>query len=309
MSRSFTGIAIPLAVIAVCFAGSILLSRHIEATRPPLPENYIDTDLEMNGSDIRGYALGTESLLADWYYMRSLQYVGDKLINSRSDFINIEDLRDLNPRLLYPYLKNATDLDPHFIAAYSYGAVVLPAIDTQKAIELTESGIANNPTEWRLYQHLAYIYWHDKNYEKAAEYYQRGSEIKNAAPFMKMMAAMMRSQGGSRDTARQIFNQMLADNSGDQMVATTAKLRLMELDWLDQRDAVNPLLAKYKETTGRCPNDVREILPQLRAVRLPNGDFQLNDSGQLVDPSGAPYLIDRDKCELKLDPAKTAIAH
>src|SRR3954467_10657745 len=93
-------IVIPLAVVVVCFALSILLSRHIEATKPPLPENYSDSDLEMDGSYIRGYALGTESLIADWYYMRSLQYVGDKLLASKSDFINIEDLRDLNPRLL-----------------------------------------------------------------------------------------------------------------------------------------------------------------------------------------------------------------
>ena len=300
---------IPLAVVVVCFVLSILLSRHIEATKPPLPENYADTDLEMNGSYLKGYALGTESLIADWYYMRSLQYVGDKLINDKSDFINIEDLRDLNPRLLYPYLENATDLDPHFIAAYSYGALVLPAIDRQQAITLTQKGIANNPNEWRLYQYLGYIYWHEKDYEKAAEYYQKGSEVAGSAPFMKMMAAMMRSEGGSRETARRIFEQMLQDNAQDPAVVTTARLRLMELDWLDQRDAINPVLSKFKSTNGRCPNDLREILSQLRNVKLPASDFQLDNTGQLVDPSGAPYLFDHEKCEVKLDPGKTAIAH
>src|SRR4051812_37588276 len=107
MAARANSVVIPLVVAAVCFTLSIILSQHIEATKPPLPENYTDTDLEMNGSYLEGYALGTESLIADWYYMRSLQYVGDKLINSKSDFINIEDLRDLNPRLLYPYLDNA----------------------------------------------------------------------------------------------------------------------------------------------------------------------------------------------------------
>ncbi|MBV9242360.1 MAG: hypothetical protein JO314_10165, partial [Acidobacteria bacterium] len=129
MESRAKGVVIPVAVVIVCFSISVVLSRHIEATKPPLPENYGDSDLEMNGSYLKGYALGTESLIADWYYMRSLQYVGDKLLNSKTDFINIEDLRDLNPRLLYPYLDNATDLDPHFIAAYTYGAIVLPAIN------------------------------------------------------------------------------------------------------------------------------------------------------------------------------------
>lgn len=308
MSNARTTI-IPLTVVIVCFALSVILGQHIETTKPPLPENYGDSDLEMNGSYLKGYALGTESLIADWYYMRSLQYVGDKLLNSKSDYINIEDLRDLNPRLLYPYLDNATDLDPHFIAAYTYGAIVLPAIDQQQAIKLTEKGISNNPNEWRLYQHLGYIYWHSGNYEKAAESYQNGSDLAGAAPFMKLMAAMMRSQGGSRETARQIFEQMLSDNAQDPMVVTTARLRLMELDWLDQRDAINDTLAKFKTSNGRCPNDLREILPQLRNVKLPSGDFQLNAAGQLSDPSGAPYLLDRDKCEVRLDTEKTAIAH
>ncbi|MFL6373377.1 MAG: tetratricopeptide repeat protein [Pyrinomonadaceae bacterium] len=294
----------------VCFALSVVLSQHIEATKPPLPENYGDSDLEMNGSYLRGYALGTESLIADWYYMRSLQYVGDKLVNSKSDFINIEDLRDLNPRLLYPYLDNATDLDPHFIEAYTYGAIVLPAVDQQQAIKLTQKGIANNPNQWRLYQYLGYIYWHSGNYEKAAEYYQKGSEIAGAAPFMKLMAGMMRVSGGSRETAREIFQQMLRDNGQDPMVVTTADLRLMELDWLDQRDAMNDALARYNASNGRCPGDLREIAPAIRMVTLPAGnEFHINDSAQLIDPSGAPYLLDHDKCEIKLDLSKTAIAH
>ncbi|HEY2848213.1 MAG TPA: hypothetical protein VGI80_10375 [Pyrinomonadaceae bacterium] len=310
MAGRASSIVIPLAVVLVCFAFSIILSQHLEATKPPLPENYVDSDLEMNGSYLKGYALGTESLIADWYYMRSLQYVGDKLLASKSDFINIEDLRDLNPRLLYPYLDNATDLDPHFIGAYTYGAIVLPAVDQQQAIKFSEKGIANNPNEWRLYQYLGYIYWHSGNYIKAAEYYEKGAEIKDAAPFMRIMAAMMRSEGGSRETARRIFEQMLADNSSDQNVVTTARLRLMELDWLDQRDAINNTLTKSKNANGRCPSDLREIMPQLRSVHLPAGrDFTLNEHGQLTDPSEVPYLLDKDKCEVKLDRSKTAIAH
>jgi tetratricopeptide (TPR) repeat protein len=308
-SRAVTTLVLPVVLIVAGYASSIALSRHIETTRPPLPENYGDSDLQMNGSDIRGYSLGTESLIADWYYMRSLQYIGEKLLNSKSEFINIEDLSDLNPRLLYPYLKNATDLDPHFIAAYTYGALVLPAIDPPKAIELTEQGIANNPSAWRLYQHLGYIYWKLGDYQKAADWYERGSKIAGAAPFMGLMAAQMRSEGGSRDTAREIFNQML-DASDDKMVETTARLRLMELDWLDERDAVNAELAKFRSSNGRCPSDLREIIPALRRAHLPaNRDFALTDHGDLADPSGGPYLLDHTTCELKLDPTKTSIAH
>lgn len=294
-------------VAIFCFGLSVLISRHIEASKPPLPPAYGDSDLEIDGSYLKGYVLGTESLIADWYYMRSLQYVGQKMLDAKSDTLNIEDLRDLNARLLYPYLNNATDLDPHFIAAYSYGALVLPAIDQQKAIAIAEKGIANNPSEWRLYHYLGYIYWHAGDYQKAAESYGRGSEIAGAPTFMRVMAGAMRTQGGSRDTARKIFEQMLADNAADESVATTAKLKLMELDWLDQRDALNEALSKVKSASGRCPADLREVLPQLRTVKLPNGDFQLNNSGQFVDPSGVPYLLDQGTCSVILDASKTAV--
>ena len=44
------------------------------------------------------------------------------------------------------------------------------------------------------------------------------------------MAATMRTEGGSRETARQIFKQMLA-GTDDPAVRITAERRLGELDW------------------------------------------------------------------------------
>ena len=136
-NRSSLGIAVSLGGIALGFVLIVLLSNFVEAKRIDLPESYMDSDLSLQGKRLKGWALGAESLLADWYWMNSLQYVGTKRVNSSSD-VNIDDLRPLNPRLLYPLLDNATDLDPHFIAVYSYGASVLPAIDPQQAIALTE---------------------------------------------------------------------------------------------------------------------------------------------------------------------------
>ena len=111
------------------------LSNYLEKVRPPLPVGFEDQDLALQGSKLKGYTLGFEGLIADWYWMQSLQYIGDKVAKSDQQVINLENLRPLNPRLLYPLLDNATDLDPNFLAAYSYGAVVLPAIDANQAIK------------------------------------------------------------------------------------------------------------------------------------------------------------------------------
>ena len=237
-------IVLPAVILIAGFAAVVWLSSFIERNRPPLPEGYSDSDLSMNGSRLKGFALGTEGLIADWYFMRSLQYIGDKMLTRKVGTLNIDDLSDLNPRLLYPLLNNATDLDPHFIAAYSYGAMVLPAVDKEKAVELTAKGIAKNPDSWRLYQHLGFIYWKLHRYDKAAESYEKGSTIEGAQPFMKLMAASMKADGGSRETARSIYQQML-DGSDDEQVRITAVRRLNELDSLDERDAIDKIMTDF----------------------------------------------------------------
>lgn len=289
------------AVIVLGFASIFGLGNFLENNRVPLPEGFDDGDLLINGSRMKGYALGMEGLIADWYWVRSLQYIGDKIIKSGSDFQNIDDLSVLNPRLLYPYLDTATDLDPHFIAAYSYGAIVMPAIDLTKAIAIIEKGIVNNPSEWRLYQHLGYIYWRKGSYEKASATYEKGSEIADAPPFMKMMAASMMTEGGSRDTSRKIFQRML-DDSDDQNIRLTMTQHLNELDSLDERAAIDAALADFNQKTGRCANSLNEIFPMLRSVRLTNGrDFRIDPANRLVDPTDFPYLLDKENCRAALD--------
>jgi len=294
-------------IIAAGLVAVITLSGYLERVRPPMPEGYEDSDLSINGSKFKGFAFGMEGLIADWYYVRSLQYIGDKVIKSKSDTINIDDLRDLNPTLLYPLLENATTLDPHFIAAYSYGAMVLPAIDSGKAVQFATKGIANNPNEWRLYQYLGYIYWKLGRYGEASETYEKGSKIAGSAPFMKMMAASMKTEGGSRDTARAIYREMLAGSEDDQ-VKITAERRLKELDSLDEREAIDHVLADFKERLGRCTNGFGEVLPLLMNVKLPgNRDFRVDNQNRLIDPTGAPYLIDNQNCRVKLDAEHTGL--
>ena len=295
------------AVIVLGLAAAIGVSGFIERHRPALDEGYSDSDLQVRGAGLKGYALGMEGLVADWYYMRSLQYIGYKVMNSKDEFIDLENLTSLNPRLLYPMIDTATDLDPHFTAAYTYGALLLPAIDTDKALLIAQKAIDNNPDHWRFYQYMGYIYWKLERYPEAAEVFERGSHVQGAAPFMKMMSAAMQTEGGSRSTARAVFQQMYTD-SDDAMVKLTAERSLANLDWLDQREAIDHELAEHKEKTGSCPSSLAEIVPGLMGVKLPaDKDFSLDSSGKLVDPTGAPYLLDRDACRVKLDFERTGL--
>ncbi len=301
MKNNSAKLIISVVFVVIGFGLVFLLSNFINNSRPPLPENFEDQDLLLQGSKIKGFTLGFNGLMADWYWMQALQYIGDKVTNSKDANINLENLRPLNPRLLYPLLDNATSLDPQFLTAYSYGAIVLPAIDSQLAIKIAEKGITNNPNEWRLYQHLGYIYWRLKDFDKASESYQKGSQIEGSPSFMRMMAAQMKTQGGSRQTARIMYQQMLSE-AQDSQTKEVATMKLMQIDSLDEREAIQNVLNSFRNQQNRCINNWAEIFPMLKNIKLLNDrDFSIDKSNNLVDPSGIPYLLIKDKCEITLD--------
>lgn len=307
MKARLSQIILPLTVLAVAFTAVTGISRYVEVHKPALPPGYEDSDLAVQGKRLKGYALGGEGLLADWYWILSLQYIGSKIVEADTASLNIEDLNNLNPRLLYPYLDNATDLDPKFFAAYSYGAIVLPAIDPEKAIALTEKGIANNPDKWRLHQYLGYIYWRLNRFEKAASVYAEGAKKPGAPPFMKQMAAAMLTKGGSRDVARAMYTQMLTE-SEDQQSKENARIRLLQLDTLDELDAINSAVRSIQGRTGLCPATLSETIPFLKDVRLPeNNEFQVDRAGNLADPSGVPYVLDPKTCTASINYAMSKI--
>ena len=287
-------------VILVGIASTALLVRWTDTLRPPVDPNAIDESLYLNDKTARRMSLGFNGLAADWYWMRSLQYVGKKLINSTGD-ISLDDLSGLNMKLLAQLLDTATTLDPEFTEPYEYAAVVLPAIDVQQAIRLTQKGINANPNAWRLYHHLGYIYWRQGQYQLASETYSRGAQIPGAPAWMEAMKAKLLSEGGSRSTAREIYTRMY-EQSGDEQVKQMARKHLMRLDSLDQRDGLRKALAAYQARTGKCPESWRELGPIFRAVQIP-----MDQSGAPLDPSGAPYLLRGGACEVELDSKTTKV--
>ena len=269
-------------VIAIGLITTVALARFVDARRSPVDVSANDESLYLNAKTAKRISLGFNGLAADWYWMRSLQYVGRKIIEQEGN-ASLDDLSQLDLRLLAPLLENATTLDPEFLDPYEYAAVVLPAIDVQEAIRITRKGIDANPNAWRLYQHLGYIYWQQHDYAAAAEVYGRGAQIPGVPSWMQAMKARMAAEGGSRNTAREIYARMF-EQSVDEKVKQMAEKRLMQLDSLDQRDELHKLLAAYRTRTGRCPATWREI----------------NLPGAPLDPSGAPYVLNSGKCEVEL---------
>lgn len=280
-------------VVVIGITCAALLVRRIDTLRPPEDPNAIDESLYVNGKTARRISLAFNGLAADWYWMRSLQYVGRKIINDND--VPLDNLGLLNLKLLAPLLDTATTLDPEFQDPYEYAAIVLPAINVNEAIRITKKGIEANPNAWRLYHHLGYIYWQQHDYEAASEIYGRGAQIAGAPPWMEAMKAKMAADGGSRATAREIYTRMY-EGAADEKVRDMARKRLLQLDSMDQRDGLRKLFAAYKARTGKCPNSWKEVEPVFRALRI-----AVDASGAPLDPSGAPYALRAGACEVDLD--------
>jgi Flp pilus assembly protein TadD len=93
----------------------------------------------------------------------------EKIIKMARLTLFFENLEQLNLKLLPSLLDTATTLDPEFLEPYEYAAAVLPAVNADEAVRIVKKGVAAKPLEWRLYQHLGYLYWQKKDYQAAAE--------------------------------------------------------------------------------------------------------------------------------------------
>lgn len=293
--------ALLLLVVVAGLASVVAVSYWIEAHRPPVDVALEEEKLYVTGGAARRMSLGFNGLIADWYWMRSLQYVGRKIINYPGD-LQLDDLQTLDLKLLYPLLDTATTLDPQFEAAYEYGGVVLPGINDEDAIRLLKKGIDNNPAYWRFHQYLGYIYWKRGDYKAASAVYGEGARIKGAPQWMQQMSARMQAEGGSRALAREMYERMM-NESDDAQVREMAKRRILQSYSFDDRDAIRRVLEEYKQRHGRCVSSWREVVPQLSVAQLPdNARFQFDSSGAPLDPAGTAYRLVKDGCDVDLDP-------
>jgi tetratricopeptide (TPR) repeat protein len=282
-------------VIAIGMIATIGLARFVDVRRPPVDVSANDDSLYLNARTAERISLGFNGLAADWYWMRSLQYVGKKIISQPGD-VALDDLSKLNLKLLAPLLDTASTLDPEFLDPYEYAAIVLPAVDVNEAIRITQKGIAANPNAWRLYQHLGYIYWQQGDYQAASETYGRGAQIPGVPSWMLAMKAKMVADGGGRNTAREIYTRMF-EESADEQVKDMARKHLWLLDSLDQRDVLRKVIHAFRDKTGRCPAAWAELREVFRVLSVP-----VDAAGSPLDPSGAPYILNLSTCDVQLNP-------
>lgn len=265
-----------LAVVAVLllFAALFALQTRIDA-RTRTEAQAQDELLLRSPSAIEKLSLGYNSLVADVYWTRVVQYYGSHL-GTRTTY-----------PLLWPLLDITTTLDPKLLPAYHFGAMFLSEKSVgpnrpDLAVKLVKRGIAANPDVWGLYSDLGFLYyWHFRDYHDAAAAYLAGSKTPHGPAWMNIMAARMDQKSGSIETSRMIW-------SGIYMSHTDPKIRKLAIDTLkglkaeQDEQELSTLADKYRQQFGHYPAST---------AALQNSGFV---RGAPVDPAGYPYVLGRD---------------
>lgn len=292
--------ALLAALVVTGLSGAVATARLMDEHRRSTQTIPAEERLYVKGAAAKRMSLSFNGIMADWYWMRSLQYVGRKALTRER--VRIDNLSELDLKLLAPLLDTAATLDPKFMAVYEYGAVVLPTVsdtdEDEAAITLLKKGIEANPASWQLYQHLGYIYWQRKDYRAASEAYGAGARLAGAPSWLKTMQAGMQARGESPEIAREIYRRML-EQSDDEQVKSFAQYRLAQLDSLNEREVIARILSDYKARAGgKCPASWRDIQTELRHAGLRID----STSGAPVDPTNFPYVLSNEGCSVELHP-------
>jgi len=264
-----------LLVVPVLFAALAALQVRIDAQARAMGDEREELLLR-SPATLKQLSLGYDSLLADLYWTRAIQYYGERMGTEHARF-----------DLLWPLLDITTTLDPRLIVAYRFGAVFLsePGLGAGRpdlAVELVHRGIAENPLEWRLYADLGFLYyWWLQDYPNAATAYLEGSKIPGAPPLLKFMAARVAEKGGAFETSRMIWLEIY-QSSKDPRVRNRALEMLAGLRAEEDEVHLDEIAEAYKQRFGRYPATTVELRDAGLLAGIP------------VDPSGYPYVFGPD---------------
>lgn len=227
-----------------------------------------------SGNLLRRLSLGHESLLANIYWTRAVQYFGRQRLEGAERF-----------DLLGPLLRIATELDPHLIIAYRFGALFLAgrppmgAGKPEEALHLLRRGIVANPDYWRFWQDLGFIYYWDlKDYETAAQIFRTGGEHPGARVWMNVLAAKVSAEGGGIETSRMLWQEIYTHAENEQ-IRQSALEHLAALQAQEDLAVLNARVAAFREREGRLPRSWGELVQAGLVHAVPQ------------DPSGLPYRL------------------
>lgn len=231
-------------------------------------------------------AMNYSAVVADSYWLRTIQHFGGDRLTNR---------RERPFELLNPLLDLTTSLDPHFSAAYRFGAIFLSEKPpggpgrADQAIQLLEKGLRASPDQWKYAHDIGFVHLWQGDSQLAADWFRRAETMPDAPNWLGPLAATMMMTGGDRNVARAWLTEMQRTATED-WIRKIAERRLTQLIALDQIDQLESMVPLFQQRMHRDPTGW--------------SDFQAAGllRGMPTDPAGSPYVYFPASGKVRLDP-------
>ncbi len=167
---------------------------------------------------LRPLLLGFHPIVADLYWLRTVQYFGARLESETA-----------SPHL-YALVDFVTGLDPHFVDAFQLGALFL-IIRGQypEAIAIYEKGIALNPSRWELPHDLGRLYFLElKDDAQALRWWLVADALPGRPHYLPRFIARLHARTGRLETALQLW-QAVAETSENAWVRRRAAEEIRQI--------------------------------------------------------------------------------
>ena len=267
--RTAAGVCALVLLGAAIVLLQIVRERRVAAVAPDQQFLYVTSP-----AVVTRMALGYDAVMADWYWMRTIQYFGGTRLSAE---------REKRYDLLYPLLDLTTSLDPHFRIAYRFGAFFLSeprpggAGRSDLAVKLLEKGMAADPHRWEYPYDIGFMYYRENDYQSAARWFLRAADVPGAAHWLRPLAAVTLAGGGDIAASRTIWRNLLESEAD--WLRQAAEFRLRQLDAVDQTAQLEQVTAAYRRQFGQPPPSWEQMV---RAGML---------RGIPVDSAGYPFVL------------------
>ena len=279
----------PAFLIGAVFIGALLIwpvQRRIdtleEDAAPPQDILFFPSP-----SVVERMSLGYRSLVADIYWMRTIQYYGRRIEADR---------RPVRYKNLAALLDITTTLDPDLVDAYRAGSSFLAepeplgAGQPKEALDLLDKGITRRPGDWRLRFDKGFVYfWYLKEFKQAGQIWLEAARISGAPLWMEPLAAMSFSRGGALETARSIWERQYQESDRPDVKAN-ARNHLLSIQASKDMWTLEFLIGKYQQRTGLLPWTLEDLVRTGYLKRIP------------TDPLGTPYQFNTQTATVEQSP-------
>ncbi len=223
-----------------------------------------------DGKVLRVAALGFDRLIADLFWLRTVNYLGDERVHVLG-YPEAARLGEL-----------VTDIDPKFRVVYTSMNGVLTVLrhEPDAAIALLEKG-TRHLSWWKLHFLLAFNYfWEKEDWARAAHHMQIAADLPGGPPHLSLLAARLYSTAGDPETALAFVRARLAELEPGEESEALAR-RVVDL-WIT-RDlrAIEASVEKYIAMHGAPPERVAQLVEAGLLEHEPR------------DPKGGSYRIEQ----------------